>query len=78
VIEEGFPYADSLTLSEAPLHCLRCGGVWREVDEGYCCRGCGRRWRSADKLRDLVSRVVFRGDRYPTPREEDRRNNGPR
>lgn len=58
-IEVKFPFADGETLADAPPHCLRCGGPFHEVDEGYGCVLCGRRWRAAESLRALVYRPHY-------------------
>jgi len=63
-----FPYADSARISEAPPRCDRCGGIWKEVSDGYQCRQCPRRWLAGDKLRELVGRTLESLDRWPVTR----------
>jgi hypothetical protein len=63
-----FPFADGESLADAPPCCPRCQGIWRAVDEGVVCRQCGRRWRAAACLRELVSRARFNAERWPSAR----------
>ena len=72
-LDGAFPYADSDRLDEAPPCCLKCGGLWRRVDEGYGCRQCGTRWRAAECLRALLGRPLFQADRFPVTRLGPRR-----
>jgi hypothetical protein len=66
-IEEKFLFADGETLAEAPPACTTagCGGPWHEVDEGYGCVLCGRRWRAAACLRALVYRPQYHAYAFP-------------
>jgi hypothetical protein len=60
-----FPHVDSKYLAQAPPRCPRagCGGLWREVEEGFVCRSCGRRWRAGDCLLKMVGKALAHMDR---------------
>jgi DNA-directed RNA polymerase subunit RPC12/RpoP len=52
-----FPHAQSQRLEQAPDRCDRCGGIWREVSDGYQCRQCPRRWLVGERLAAMLCRT---------------------
>ena len=58
------PTARRWRMRHAALWSVRRGLA--RVDEGYVCRQCGRRWRAADCLRELVGRARFDAERWPS------------